>query len=59
MCYLSVSLSLPFSSVSHWSVETVKDLKAQVLLLETGSYVCTYTCQEMLLIPITGCQFVR
>lgn len=50
ICYLSVSLSLTSSSVSPMSVETLKDLKAQVLLLETGSYVST--CQEILLIPI-------
>lgn len=49
ICYLSVSLSL--SAV--WSpkyVETVKVLKAQVVLLETGSYVNTCICHKILLI---------
>lgn len=49
--FLDLSVSLSLSAV--WSpkyVETLKDLKAQVVLFETGSYVNTCTCHKVLLI---------
>lgn len=49
ICYLNVSLSLASTGASPWSVETVKDLKAQLLSVETGRYLSTCTCQEILL----------